>query len=370
MSIIIFIIVLVVLILVHEFGHFISAKKSGIRVDEFGIGFPPRIIGKKIGETIYSLNLIPFGGFVKIFGEDPNEESISGSDSKRSFVNKKRRIQALTIAMGVIFNILLAVVLFSVGFFIGMPVSDNDPLIVEKGYEITSSKLTIISVLDGAPADIAGLKAGDIVLSVATRSDNVEVVNADNVSDFIATHNGEDIAFVYERGGEIALAEIVPKDDVVPDEPERATIGTLLGDVGTLKLPIHRAIIEGVVLTGEMTVLIAVGLGGFIASAITLNADLSQIAGPVGIVGLVGDAAALGLIALLNFTAIISIHLAIINLFPFPALDGGRLVVIAIEAIKKSALNPRIVNAVNGIGFILLILLMLAVTYSDIIKLF
>ena len=272
--------------------------------------------------------------------------------------------------MGVIFNILLAVVLFSVGFFIGMPVSDNDPLIVEKGYEITSSKLTIISVLDGAPADIAGLKAGDIVLSVATRSDNVEVVNADNVSDFIATHNGEDIAFVYERGGEIALAEIVPKDDVVPDEPERATIGTLLGDVGTLKLPIHRAIIEGVVLTGEMTVLIAVGLGGFIASAITLNADLSQIAGPVGIVGLVGDAAALGLIALLNFTAIISIHLAIINLFPFPALDGGRLVVIAIEAIKKSALNPRIVNAVNGIGFILLILLMLAVTYSDIIKLF
>lgn len=370
MSIIIFIIVLVVLILVHEFGHFITAKKSGIRVDEFGIGFPPKIFSKKIGETTYSLNWIPFGGFVKIFGEDPDEASISGPDSKRSFVNKKRRIQALVIVAGVVFNMLLAVILFSVGFFIGMPVSSNDPLVVDKGYEITNEKLTIINILDNAPADIAGLRAGDKILSVATKSDNVEAINADNVSNFIALHSGEEIAFIYERNGEVALAEVIPEGDVIPDEPERGAIGTLLGDVGTLKLPIHKAIMAGAVLTGEMTVLIAIGLGGFIISALTLSADLSQIAGPVGIVGLVGDAAALGLIALLNFTAIISIHLAIINLLPFPALDGGRLVVIAIEAIKKSPLKPKIVNAVNGIGFILLILLMLVVTYSDIIKLF
>ena len=110
MSIIIFIIVLIVLILVHEIGHFISAKKSGIRVDEFGIGFPPKIWAKKIGETIYSLNWIPFGGFVKIFGENPNEESISGQDNKRSFVNKPKKIQALVITAGVICNILLAFV--------------------------------------------------------------------------------------------------------------------------------------------------------------------------------------------------------------------------------------------------------------------
>ena len=190
------------------------------------------------------------------------------------------------------------------------------------------------------------------------------------MSEFIASHGGEEIAFVYERNSEVLLAEVVPESGIVDDDIERAAIGTLLGTVGTLKLPIHKAIIEGVVLTGEMTVLIAVGLGGFIVSAFTLSADLSQVAGPVGIVGLVGDAAALGLIALLNFTAIISIHLAIINLLPFPALDGGRLVVIAIEAIKKSAIKPKIVNTVNGIGFVLLILLMLVVTYSDIIKLF
>ncbi|MFQ5661997.1 MAG: RIP metalloprotease RseP [Candidatus Paceibacteria bacterium] len=370
MSIIIFIIVLVVLILVHEVGHFIAAKRAGIRVDEFGIGFPPKIFSKKIGETNYSLNWIPFGGFVKIFGEDPSEESISGPDSKRSFVNKKRGTQALVIAMGVIFNMLLAVVLFSWGFMAGMPVSDIDPLVVDKGYEISNPKLTVIDVLEDTPAENAGLKAGDEILSVATRSDNVEVLNADNVSEFIAAHKGEDIAFVYDRNGEVALAEIIPEENVVPDEPERGAIGTLLGTVGTLKLPVHRALIEGAVLTYEMTVLIAVALGGFLASAFTLSADLSQIAGPVGIVGLVGDAAALGLIALLNFTAIISIHLAIINLLPFPALDGGRLVVILIEAIKRSPLKPKIVNAVNTIGFILLILLMLVVTYSDIVKLF
>ena len=136
MSIIIFVIVLVVLILVHEFGHFITAKKSGIRVDEFGIGFPPKIFGKKIGETTYTLNWIPFGGFVKIFGENPDDESISGPDSARSFVNKKRRIQALVIVAGVLFNVILASLLFSAGFMIGMPVSDGDPL-VERGYENT-----------------------------------------------------------------------------------------------------------------------------------------------------------------------------------------------------------------------------------------
>jgi regulator of sigma E protease len=370
MSIIIFIIVLVVLILVHEFGHFITAKKSGIRVDEFGIGFPPRIFGKKIGETTYSLNLIPFGGFVKIFGENPDDESISGPDSKRSFVNKPRSIQAFVIVAGVLFNILLAIVLFSWGFMAGMPVSDIDPLVVEKGYKITDAKLTIIDVLPKTPAENAGLKTGDEILSVATKSDNVEILNAGNVSDFIASHKGEDIAFVYKRGGEIALAQIVPESGVVESEPERAAIGTLLGTVGILKLPIHKAIIEGVVLTSEMTKLIAIGLSGFILSAFTLSADLSQIAGPIGIVGLVGDAASLGFVALINFTAIISIHLAIINLLPFPALDGGRLVVIAIEAIKRSPIKPKIVNAVNTIGFALLILLMLVVTYSDIVKLF
>lgn len=370
MAIIIFIIVLVVLILVHEFGHFIIAKKSGIRVDEFGIGFPPRIFGKKIGETTYSLNWIPFGGFVKIFGENPDDASMSGPDSKRSFVNKKRRIQALVIVSGVVFNMLLAVVLLSFGFMIGMPVSQDDPLIVEKGYELSSQELTVVDILEDSPAMKAGLKEGDEILSVATRTETVDILSAGTVSDFIAMHKEEEIAFIYKRKGEILLAKIIPKSGVALDDKERAAIGTLLGDIGELKLPIHKALIEGAKLTWDMTILIAFGLGSFIANAFALNADLSQIAGPVGIVGLVGNAFSLGFVSLLGFTAIISIHLAIINLFPFPALDGGRLVVIFIEAIKKSAIKPKIINTINTVGFALLILLMLIVTYSDILKLF
>lgn len=370
MSIIIFIVVLVVLILVHEFGHFITAKKSGIRVDEFGIGFPPKLFGKKVGETTYSINLIPFGGFVKIFGENPDDASISGSDSKRSFVNKKRRIQAFVIVSGVVFNMILAVVLLSLGFMIGMPISEGDKLITDKGYEITDAKLTVVNVLEDSPAMLADITAGDKVLSVATKNDTVEVLNSENVSDFMALHKGEKVAFIYERKGEVFLAEVVPTDNIVPDNKDRGAIGTLLAVVGTVKLPVYSALIEGAKLTWDMTVLIAVGLGSFIANAFTLNADLSQIAGPVGIVGLVGDAFSLGFVSLLGFTAIISIHLAIINLFPFPALDGGRLVVILIEAIKKSPIKPKIINTINTVGFALLILLMLVVTYSDILKLF
>lgn len=369
MSIIIFIVILVVLILVHEFGHFLTAKKSGIRVDEFGIGFPPKIFGKKVGETTYSINLIPFGGFVKIFGENPDDASISGPDSKRSFVNKKRRIQALVIVSGVVFNMILAVVLLTLGFMIGMPISEGDKLITDKGYEITDAKLTVVNVLKDSPAMLAGIKAGDKVLSVATKNNTVEVLNSENVSNFMAKHKEEEIAFIYERKGEVLLAEVIPTNNIVPDDKERGAIGTFLAVVGTIKLPVHYALIEGAKLTWDMTLLIAVGLGSFIANAFILNADLSQIAGPIGIVGLAGDAFSLGFVSLLGFTAIISIHLAIINLFPFPALDGGRLVVILIEAIKKSPIKPKIVNTINTIGFALLILLMLVVTYSDIIKL-
>ena len=370
MSIIIFIIVLVILILVHEVGHFVSAKKSGIRVDEFGIGFPPKILAKKIGETIYSLNLIPFGGFVKIFGENPDEESISGIDSKRSFVNKPKKIQALVIVAGVVCNVLLAFVLFIGGFMIGMPMSENDPLVTESNYKISDAKLTIVEVLSKTPADTVGLKAGDEILSIATKNDNIDILNASNIADFMNLHIGEEVAIIYAREGEVLLSEVIPENNIVPDEPKRGAIGISMGMIGVLKLPIHKAVIESFNLTVGMTYAIALALGGFLANAIMLNADLSQIAGPVGIVGLVGDAAALGFVTLLNFTAIISIHLAIINLLPFPALDGGRLIVILIEAIKKSPIKIKIINTVNTIGFALLILLMLVVTYSDIIKLF
>jgi regulator of sigma E protease len=371
MSIIIFIIVLVVLILVHEVGHFFSAKRAGIRIDEFGIGFPPRLFGKKIGETIYSVNAIPFGGFVQIFGEDPRkEEAITGPDSSRSFVNKPKIIQSLVLFAGVGFNIILAWILFSVSFTAGMPTAADNPLVNKQAGTFSGASLTIVAVLPDSPAEDAGFKSGDELIGVSANGERVSDLTSKSVSDFIAAHGDGEINIEYKRGDELQSLSVLPSSNIITAEPERNAIGISMGIVGTLKLPVYLAVWEAGKLTTNLLAAIAVAIIGLIASALTLSADLSQIAGPVGIVSFVGDAAALGFVALLNFTAIISLNLAIINLLPFPALDGGRILFVAIEAVKGSPIRPKIASILNTLGFAILILAMLAVTYNDILKLF
>lgn len=366
MNIIIFIVILVVLILVHEFGHFIVAKKSGIRVDEFGIGFPPKLFGKKYGETEYTFNLLPFGGFVRIFGENPDKESINGEDSGRSLVNKPKYIQALVMFAGVGFNILTAWLLFSVIYMVGMPT------VFEEGDNkfVQNPALTIVEVLPETPAEYAGLKVGDKLLSFSVNNESISELTSEKVSDFVALHGKDKIYVEYKRGNDVFVLDTVPETNIIPNEPERAVIGIAMSQVGTLKLPVHLAFWEAGKLTAKMFVAVTVAITQFLFDAITLNADFSQIAGPVGIVGIVGDAAALGIISLLSFTAFISLNLAVINLLPLPALDGGRLLFVAIEAIKGSPIKPSIVNMLNMIGFALLILLMVVVTYNDIAKIF
>ncbi|MCH7529771.1 site-2 protease family protein [Patescibacteria group bacterium] len=366
MNILLFIVILVVLILVHEFGHFIIAKKFGIRVDEFGVGFPPKLFGKKYGETEYTFNLLPFGGFVKIFGENPDNESISGPDRARSLLNKPKWIQALVMVGGVGFNILAAWFLFSIIFAIGMPTAINP----EDIGSVTDPALTIINVFPDTPAHVAGLKAGDRLLSIESDGFSVSEITSDQISEFIASHGGKEITVSYMRGGVEGIAIVIPERGIVKDEVDRAAIGISMGIVGIVRVPPHKALYQGGKLTIEMLGAVTVAIVGFLASALTLGADFSQIAGPVGIVGFVGDAAALGLIPLLLFTAFISLNLAVINLLPLPALDGGRLVFLLVETIKGSPIKPVIVNTLNVIGFALLILLMLVVTYNDIMKIF
>ncbi len=269
MSIILFFAVLAVLILSHEFGHFIVAKRAGIRVDEFAFGFPPRLFKFRKGETLYSFNLIPFGGFVKIHGEEGNPPA--GGGDPRSFASKSAGIRASVIASGVIFNLILAWILLSIGFMVGLPTSP-DPFVAEP---------------------------------------------------------------------EIVIA----------------------------KFPWHAAFWEGIKATVKFTGAIAVGIFYFIKDAILGLADFSQIMGPVGIVGVTGEAAKLGFGYLLAFTALLSINLAIINSLPFPALDGGRLLFLAIEKIKGSPINYKFSSIVHAVGLAVLLILMLAITYKDIMKL-
>ena len=357
-----FIVIIVALIVVHEFGHFILAKLLGIRVDEFGIGFPPKLFGFKYGETEYTINLIPFGGFVKIFGEDPDEESIGGPDSDRSFVNKPKWAQAVVLVAGVAFNTIFAWMLFVLVFMVGMPTSTQ-------GFEqdvVQNAELTIIDVLEESPADQAGLEAGDVITHVESVGVVAEELTSDSVTAFIQEHGELPISVTYKRGGDTQTVEVMP---VFNTEAQAPVVGVYMDTIGTVQLGLVGALGAGTLMTGDMIAAISVGLYDFFKQIALGTADFGSVAGPVGIVGLVGDASALGIVYVLNFIAIISLHLAILNLVPFPALDGGRLLFVLIEKIKGSPISPRIANMVNGVGFLLLLLLMLVITYNDILRL-
>ena len=351
---------------VHEFGHFFSAKRFGIRVDEFGFGFPPKLFGKKIGETEYSLNLLPIGGFVRIFGESPDDENMNGPDAGRSFVNKAKWKQAIILLAGIFANLLLAWLLFSIGFMSGFPTSvGSEPA----GYKMTDSHLTVVSVLAKSPAENAGLKTGDKILSISSGKNSTTYISAATVQSFVVNGGGQEIDIGYTRGQnpQMNIAKVVPVQNVKDNKLE---IGISMDMIGTVKLPFFQALFEGMKLTWSTTKGTAIGLYTLITSSLHGKGSFSDVAGPVGMVGIVGDAYKFGFVYLLSFAALISVNLAVINIIPFPALDGGRLLFLLIEKIKGSQLNPKVANAMNTIGFCILILLMVVITYHDVVKLF
>ncbi|MFA6397279.1 MAG: RIP metalloprotease RseP [Candidatus Paceibacterota bacterium] len=364
MSVIIFIIVLAILILAHELGHFLTAKKFGIKVEEFGFGYPPKIYGIKRGETTYSINWLPFGGFVKIFGQDPDEESTHGHDSKRSFVHKPKSVQAIVLSAGIIANILLAWLLFSVGFISGLPVSIAGPSLQN---EAKDKALIVSSVLKDSPAYISGLEQGDKIISLSQKENVLTDVNTEGVQEFISSSNGKEINISLIRNGEEKTISVLPKEGIAKG---KYAIGISMDMIGKVKLSVPRAFYEGAKLTGFVIKETVVALYDLIKGAFIGKADFSSVTGPIGIIGVVGNAYSFGFIYLISFMAFISINLAIINLIPFPALDGGRLFFLLIEKIKGSPINPKIANTLNSIGFILLVILMVVVTYHDVIKLF
>jgi regulator of sigma E protease len=362
MSVIIFLVIIAVLVFVHELGHFLMAKKFGVRVDEFGLGFPPTIWKKKVGETTYSINAIPFGGFVKIFGENPDGESISGPDSGRSFVNIAKWKQALVLASGVLFNVIFAWLLFSIAYMSGMTTVVSEK---EQNY-VQNKHVAVLDVLTGSPADAAGLKAGDQLVALSSVGKATTTIMAvAQVQDAVKASQGKPVAFAVKRdGGEIFLSTI-PKTGVTGDV---YAIGVSMDLVGTVVLPPHRAVWEGAQLAGSIFVGIAKNLYTLAHNAVIGQGDFSQVSGPVGIARLAGDASKLGFIYLLSFTGFISLNLAVLNLIPFPALDGGRILFVAIEAIRRKAISPAVANMTNAVGFGILILLMLFLTYRDILK--
>lgn len=365
-TVILFIVVLSILIFVHELGHFLAAKWSGMRVDEFAIGFPPRIYAWKRGETEYAINALPIGGYVRIHGENPNQESLEGTDASRSFTAKPRWKQAIVLLAGVTFNMLFAWIAIILGFMVGFPVS-TDYL---PGKEYSDVKVVITDVDTQSPAYRAGIQAGDEIVSLSKgEAQNAETIwstDIPRIQAFIQSATNTPILLGLFRNSVSTTTEVTP---TLSSETGVPALGVGLGTIGTLQLPIHEAMYHGTIVTYRMTIGIAQGLYTFFTGAFSGGEVLSQVAGPVGIAKLVNAANEMGFVYLVSFVALISINLAIINILPFPALDGGRLVFVAIESIIKRPIPYAFANAVNLIGFVLLLGLMLVITVSDVLKL-
>lgn len=360
MTILLFFAVLFVLILVHEWGHFIVAKKFGMRVDEFGIGLPPKLFGYKKGETEYTLNALPIGGFVRIYGQDGVDESTVESTTEDSFSSKSKWAQAAVLVAGVTMNVLLAWVLFVGILMIGIPTGVTEADATE------AAALRVQAVLPDSPAAAVSLPIGATIEQISAADTSIVSPTPREFQE-VVTQTGGAVELTYSQGGAEETITITP--DAGWNNGEEPTLGVGLALVETVPRSFFSALSEASVMTYETLINITVGLATLIGQSVVGQADFSTLAGPIGIVGMVGDAAQFGLTSLLLFMAIISLNLAVINMLPFPVLDGGRLVMVGIEGITRKPINPQWVMRVNLVGFLLLILLMVAVTYNDILRL-
>jgi regulator of sigma E protease len=345
-SIIIFLIVLSVLVLVHELGHFIMARRSGVLVEEFGFGLPPKLAGIQIGETTYSINLFPFGGFVKLHGE-MDEQSVVFPH--RAFINKSKKTRVKILLAGVVMNFILAVVSFAIVYsFMGIPKETED--------------VKIVDITIGSPAQIAGWVTGDIVRTV----DKQKITTISQFVDLVEKEKGKKVEIEIQRDGEIKKFTVTPREN--PPENE-GPLGVVITTTEVYYPPTLTRPFVGIfygfkeaLFWGKTVIL------GFVKIFTDLFGGRvpSDLAGPVGIFAITSEAAKMGILALINFVGILSVNLAILNVLPFPALDGGRLLFVFIEKAIGRKVLPQVESTIHTIGMIILLAALLAITAHDI----
>ena len=345
MTIILFILVLLVCVLVHEWGHYIVAKKSGMMVEEFGFGIPPRLWSWKKGETTYSVNALPIGGFVRIAGENGLEEN---APTDRQFESKTWYQKTAVLVAGVVCNFLLALVLFTVAYTIGLPgVNPN-------------GTPTVVSVVAGSPTADAGIRVGDKITGVAVGTTYVSVLDTENIRKAIQATEG-DVTLSYTRAGEVGTATVVPEVSSTGK-----AVGIAIEPIGVVKQSFFASTGLAWKQTIGLTGSIFRTLGNLVAGIFTGESSVDGLVGPVGLAREVGSAANIGPTYLLAFIATISLNLAVLNILPFPALDGGRLIIVWGEALTRRRFSPKVVGIIHMVGFLLLISLMLVLTVGDI----
>jgi len=363
----VFFLLLGALILAHEFGHFIVAVKNGIKAEEFGFGFPPRLLGIVADDatgkrrfifgdadvssthTIYSLNWIPFGGFVRMKGEDSN--ALLESDS---FASKSAGVRIVVLAAGVTMNFLLAWVLISSLYFAGFP----QPISDENRALAKDISVQIFSVAKGSPAESMGLLPGDRLVSM----EGELVTGLDQAKQAIDARLGLETDIAILRGKETLSLHGTPRVNAPEGE---GALGISFAETGTIRYPWYEAPVRGAEATWNATTSIFSALAGMVRGLLLGRGAGIDVTGPVGIVYATKQMSDLGIAYLLQFAAILSINLAIFNILPLPALDGGRILFVIIEKVKGAPVREIIEQRVHQIGFFLLLLLMVAVTARD-----
>jgi len=345
---------------VHELGHFLVAKFSGVKVLKFSLGFGPKVIGRQIGETEYMLSAFPLGGYVKMLGEEAGEE-LDEAERERAFNQQSVTKRIMIVLAGPVFNILLTYIIFTAVLSTGLPV--NVPV-------LSNILPTVDEVEEGYPAAEAGLKAGDVIVKI----DNVRIDTWFDMVNIVVKNPGKNLDFVVKRDGELLKLRITPQSvEEVDPEGNKVTIGR----IGVKKLGgdffesiQSDSLVDAPVKGAEATYKMGFFVADSIKMLITRKVSLKNISGPVTILQESGKAASAGLLAYFMFMALLSVNLGVLNLLPVPILDGGHIVMFLIEGIKGRPLSERTIAITQKIGLALILLLMAFALYNDFIRIF
>ncbi len=374
MTLIIFILILSLLILVHEFGHYIVAKKLGIRVEEFGLGIPPRMFGKQIGETFYSLNWLPFGGFIKVTGENPDDTPTVFDP--RSFASRPPKQRAAVLLAGVFMNLILAVALFYAVLISSGFRTQYIPLIFDHDFKLGESQVlgtVVTGMLDGSSAQQSDIQIGEAILEI----DSITIKDVHSLREALKGKLGQEVEIKLqdvraEYNGSTRTLTVKPQ----ADENGNVVLGVYVTKAVSLSYtkPVEK-IFAGFLHSYNVLDFSISSLSSLIGLSYaekSITPVSQSVAGPVGIYQLVESLLSYRdnkvIFRILDFVALMSVSLAFINVLPFPALDGGRVLFVFIEKVKGSPVSPKIESAMHRWGFMLLLLLLVLVTIKDVAR--
>ena len=355
LTLIVFLLILSVLVTVHELGHFLIAKKFGIFVEEFGFGLPPRMFGIKRGETLYSVNWLPIGGFVKLYGEegDIKEAKNRNIPKNRAFYARPVSQRVMVIAAGVVMNFVLALTVVS--------------YIFTQGVMVPTDRVHIEKIVENSPAGTAGLKSGDIIKTIIAEGVEKDIKTGDDLIKTTSDNLGKEITLIIERQSREQEISIIPRQDYPLDQ---GPMGVVISVFEEKKYSIEEAPIAGLKQSLVLSWELVKGIGLTVWKLATFQSVSKDVAGPIGIAQMTGEAIRFGRNAVLEMLGLLSLNLAIVNILPFPALDGGRLLFVVIEGITGKRIKTNWERHIHQAGMAVLLLLILLVTLNDLIRIF